>query len=151
VELSELVVAIFRVNGLALAAGDQMTRPVGLSSARWQVLGVIDHGAAPVAKIARTMGLARQSVQQTVDGLAREGLVEAIPNPDHRTAKLIAPTAGGLALLRKVEARHAVWARRIAARLDGGGVRAALGALRELEQVLDADIHAHAPRRENKP
>ena len=48
-----LVVEVFRVNGLALEAGDALTESLGLSSARWQVLGVVDHEPAPVGEIAR--------------------------------------------------------------------------------------------------
>src|SRR5688572_8966471 len=66
---SELVLEVFRVNGLALEAGDALGEPSGLSSARWQVLGVVDHGAVPVSTIARTMGLTRQSVQLTANAL----------------------------------------------------------------------------------
>lgn len=69
-EFSELLVEVFRVNGLLLAAGDEVARPAGLTSARWQILGVVDHEPATVARIARTMGLARPTVRQTADVLA---------------------------------------------------------------------------------
>src|SRR5918995_101020 len=54
---TELVLEVFRLNGLLLAAGDQLAEPSGLTSARWQVLGVVDHEPAPVANVARIMGL----------------------------------------------------------------------------------------------
>src|SRR5688572_20378740 len=79
----------------ALAAGDRLARPAELSSARWQVLGVVDHGPATVASVARTMGLTRQSVQLTANALVESGHVELVDNPDHRTARLIAITAAG--------------------------------------------------------
>jgi len=91
---SELLVEVFRVNGLLLAAGDELARPAGLTSARWQALGVVDHGPVTVAQVARIMGLTRQSVQQTADALVRDGLVELVANPADRRARLMTLTPG---------------------------------------------------------
>jgi DNA-binding MarR family transcriptional regulator len=144
--LSDLVIEVFRLNGLALEAGDRLTRPAGLTSARWQVLGVVDHGPASVSAVARTMGLTRQSVQQIADALERDGFVAYADNPQHRTAKLITMTAAGREALRQIEARHAVWANRLGARLDRATLRATVDALREVRQVLEADASSPAPR-----
>src|SRR5215510_11875354 len=83
--LTDLILAVFRLHGLLLAAGDRLTHPLGLSSARWQVLGALQLAGAPlpVAHIARQMGLTRQSVQRTVDLLAQEGLIALANNPHH--------------------------------------------------------------------
>ena len=61
--VTELVLETFRLNGQLLAAGDALVAKVGLTSARWQVLGAIALSAAPlpVAHIARNMGLTRQA------------------------------------------------------------------------------------------
>lgn len=143
--LSDLVIEVFRLNGLALEAGDRLTRPAGLTSARWQVLGVVDHGPATVSAVARTMGLTRQSVQQVADALERDGFVAYADNPHHRTAKLITMTAAGREALRQVEARHAAWANRLGARLDGATLQATVDVLREVRQVLEEDAAAPAP------
>ena len=89
---TSLIIEVFRVNGLLLAAGDRLTGPAGLSSARWQVLGVVEHGPSSVAHVARAMGLTRQSVQQTADALERDGFIEYVDNPHHLRAKLMAMT-----------------------------------------------------------
>jgi DNA-binding MarR family transcriptional regulator len=136
--LTELVLEVFRVNGLALEAGDALTESLGLSSARWQVLGVVDHEAAPVANVARVMGLARQSVQQTADALERDGFIEYQENPHHRRAKLIAMTARGREALRKVEARQAAWANQLATKLDARALRATADGLRQVREHLEA-------------
>ena len=60
--LSLLILDVFRLNGRLLAAGDRMVEDLGLTSARWQVLGAVALAAAPVAWIARNMGLTRQGV-----------------------------------------------------------------------------------------
>lgn len=134
--LTELVLELFRVHGLVLAAGDQLAAPSGLSSARWQILGVVDHGAATVAQVARTMGLTRQSVRQTAEALARDGFIVHVDNPADLRAQLIALTPAGRRALRQVEARHAVWADRLAADLDQATVQVTLAGLRDLARRL---------------
>jgi len=136
---TELVLEVFRVNGLALEAGDALTEALGLSSARWQVLGVVDHEPAPVANVARVMGLARQSVQQTADVLERDGFIEYQENPHHRRAKLITMTARGREALRKVEARQAAWANQLAASLDARALKATVEGLRQVRQRMEED------------
>src|SRR5690606_41552990 len=37
----DLVLSLFRLNGLLVSEGDNMARAVGLTSARWKVIGVI--------------------------------------------------------------------------------------------------------------
>jgi DNA-binding MarR family transcriptional regulator len=141
---TELMLEVFRVNGLALEAGDRLSEPVGLSSARWQVLGVVDHEPAPVANVARLMGLTRQSVQQTADALERDGFVEYLPNPHHRRAKLIALTPRGREALRKLEARHAAWANQLGAEVDLKSLRAAVSGLRQVHERLEAQVASAA-------
>ncbi|MEE6257218.1 MarR family winged helix-turn-helix transcriptional regulator [Plantactinospora sonchi] len=133
---SDLLVEVFRLNGLLLGAGDELGRPAGLTSARWQVLGVIDHQPGTVADVARAMGLARQSVRQTAEALARDGLVSFAENPRHRRARLMVLTPRGRRALRDVERRQAEWANRITAGLDPATLRAATGTLRDLGQRL---------------
>ncbi len=135
--LSDLLIEVFRVNGLALAAGDVLCAPSALTSARWQVLGVVDHEAAPVANVARTMGLTRQSVQLTADALERDGFISYVDNPHHRRAKLIAPTDAGRRALRAVEARHAEWAQKLGKKIGAAGLRAAVESLQQVRAALE--------------
>jgi DNA-binding MarR family transcriptional regulator len=137
--VSELAIAVFRANGALMAAGDALTRPAGLTSARWQVLGVIDHAPATVADIARTMGLRRQSVQQTADALVADGLALFVENPRHRRAKLLEPTADGRSSLAGVERAHAEWADALAAQLQPSQIEAATAALRALTDALEPE------------
>jgi DNA-binding MarR family transcriptional regulator len=137
--VSELAIAVFRANGALMAAGDALTRPAGLTSARWQVLGVIDHAPATVADIARTMGLRRQSVQQTADALVADGLALLVENPRHRRAKLLEPTADGHIALAEVERAHAEWADALAAQLQPSQIQAATAALRALTDALEPE------------
>src|SRR5688572_2733122 len=95
--ISDLSIEVFRLNGDLLAAGDALVADIGLTSARWQVLGAIALSPAPlpVAHLARNMGLARQSVQRIANELEAEGLLRFAPNPHHQRAKLALLTERG--------------------------------------------------------
>ena len=134
---TELILEVFRINRLLLEAGDHLTQPVGLTSARWQVLGVVEHGPIPVAHVGRIMGLTRQSVQQTADGLAKDGLIEYIENPHHRRAKLMVITPKGRKALDYVLPRHADWANQIAGKHALEDLRTAVTVLQQLRESLE--------------
>ena len=108
---TRLVLLVFRLNGLLLEAGDRLAAPVGQTSARWQVMGVIDHGPMTVSQVARTMGLRRQSVQRTSDLLAADGVAEYLDNPADRRAQLLTLTPRGRRALRAIERAQFEWAR----------------------------------------
>src|SRR5262249_27541551 len=96
-EVTELILDVFRLNGRLLAAGDRLVADLGLTSARWQVLGAVALAATPgpVAHLARSMGLTRQGVQRIVNALAAQGLLQFEPNPHHRRAPLVTLTEEG--------------------------------------------------------
>jgi DNA-binding MarR family transcriptional regulator len=114
---SRLVVQVFRLNGVLTAAGDEMARPAGQSSARWRVLAAADHAPMTVAQIARALDLARQSVQRVADLLVGDGLATYVENPGHRRAKLVALTPSGRKALRTIQAAQRVWADAIGAQI----------------------------------
>lgn len=136
---TRLIVEIFHLNMLILAAGDRIAQPVGLTSARWQVLGIVEHGPVPVANVARYMGLSRQTVQQTADGLERDGFITYRENPHHRRAKLMQITEKGERALEYVRAHQAVWAQEIGAEHSLESLQQALGVLRGLRRQLEDD------------
>jgi DNA-binding MarR family transcriptional regulator len=95
--LTALILAVFKLNGALIAAGDRLVADLRLTSARWQVLGAVAMATAPqtVADIARTMGLTRQSVQRIVNELIASALLERSENPRHMRAPLMQLTASG--------------------------------------------------------
>jgi DNA-binding MarR family transcriptional regulator len=137
--VTEFVLEIFRLNGRLLVSGDRLVADVGLTSARWQVLGaiVLARSELPVAHIARNMGLARQSVQRVVNELVADGLVEFAPNPHHRRASLVRLTDAGMAAYRAATARQVPWADDLAAGLDLDDIQVALRVARELVRRLE--------------
>ena len=95
--LTGFILDLFRANGLLLTAGDRLVAPLGLTSARWQILGAIATAGRPepVAWLARNLGANRQNVQRIVNDLARDGLVAFETNPHHRRAQLVVLTDKG--------------------------------------------------------
>lgn len=95
--LTELVLTMFRTNNATLAWGDRVVSPLGLTSARWQILGAIVQADRdqPVAWLARDLGANRQNVQRIVNDLQKEGLVSFAPNPHHKRAQLVVLTPKG--------------------------------------------------------
>ncbi len=108
-----IVLAVFKLNGYFIKAADCLTKGSELTSARWQVLGTALHEQHTVAAIARSMGLARQSVQRIADILVTEGLAEFLPNPAHRRAKLLSSTEKGLNSIKKIRPKVVAWAERV--------------------------------------
>jgi DNA-binding MarR family transcriptional regulator len=139
--VTELILELFRLNGRLLAAGDRLVADLGLTSARWQVLGAVALAAAPmpVAWIARNMGLTRQAVQRVVNELNAEGVLALAPNPHHRRARLVVLTDRGARLYQAIEARRVPWAKALADGLATRTIRSALTTLRALgERLADA-------------
>src|SRR5579859_2772211 len=95
--VTNLVLDLFRLNNLLLTEGDRLVADLGLTSARWEILGTIAYAARPqpVAWLARDMGANRQNVQRIINDLQRMGLVAFEPNPHHRRAQLVVLTDKG--------------------------------------------------------
>ena len=95
--LSGIMLDLFRLNSLLLASGDRLVAPLGLTSARWQILGAIVAAdrPEPVAWLARNLGANRQNVQRIVNDLQSDGLVAFETNPHHRRAQLVVLTDKG--------------------------------------------------------
>ena len=135
---TELVLEIFQFNGRLLAAGDSLSKPLGLTSSRWQVLGAIEDRPLPVAQIARNMGLARQNVQRLANVLEAEGVLEYAPNPDHRRAQLVCLTGRGREAIKALDRLQELWANEMASTVRASEIQAALEVIRKLRSRLEA-------------
>lgn len=110
--LTQLILETFRLNGALLEAGDALVAHLGLTSARWQVLGAIAASpvARPIAHLARAMGLSRQAVQRLANEMAADGLVQFENNPHHVRARLVVMTAKGADAFRAAMVLQRRWA-----------------------------------------
>jgi|TARA_B100000749_G_C18404445_1_gene456268 DNA-binding MarR family transcriptional regulator len=93
----DLVLSIFRLNGLLIAEGDALTEKLGLTHARWKVIGAIALSSAglTVPGVARVLGQSRQAVQRITDVMVVDGLLAYQRNPKHKRSVLITLTEEG--------------------------------------------------------
>ncbi|WP_321963275.1 MarR family winged helix-turn-helix transcriptional regulator [Paraburkholderia sp. J7] len=136
---------LFRLNSELLTSGDRLVEGLGLTSARWQMLGAISAAERPqpVAWIARDLGANRQNVQRIVNDLANDGLVRFETNPHHRRAQLVILTDEGRQAFEAAMRLQAPWVNRLAEGVTVSEIKAAHRVLMKLQVNLD-DMDAAA-------
>ncbi len=137
---TDIVLEVFKLSGLLVAEGDELTRELGLSSARWKVLGALAHADTPltVPQIAHAMGQTRQSVQRLADVMEEAGMLVYQNNPLHKRAKLVALSARGAEVFELLEKKQAPWANAHAAPLSTRDMEVALSVLRKMVERLES-------------
>ncbi len=133
---TQLILETFLFNGRLLAAGDRLTKELGLTSALWQVLGAINEAPLPVAQIARNMGLTRQSVRRTANVLKDKGFVEFQENPNHHRAKLVALSKKGRNVLDQVTKLQIGWANSVSKGLGDNKLKTVIQTMRTIGNRL---------------
>jgi DNA-binding MarR family transcriptional regulator len=138
--MTEFVIEAFRLNGGLLAAGDRLVADIGLTSARWQVLGAIELSPVPlpVAHVARNMGLSRQAVQRIANELVSEGLVAFEPNPHHARAKLMVLTRKGARAFAAAMKRQRPWAEDLGNAAAVNEIKTAVDVMRSVRRRLES-------------
>ncbi|MEV4598793.1 MarR family winged helix-turn-helix transcriptional regulator [Amycolatopsis sp. NPDC049253] len=135
-QLTQLVNDVVLTNGTLLTTGDALTSPVGLTAAQWLVLGFLEDGPATAADLARRRGLRRQSVQETVNRLLRNGMLTRAPNPADARAPLLELTPTAQSALHDLGVRQAQWADEVASALSPEDVEVTLRTLAALRARL---------------
>ena len=87
--ISHIALTVFRLNGELLQWGDRLVEPLGLTSARWQMLGAVALADSPLSapQVGQAMGVTRQGAQKQLNLLLDQGLLESRPNPAHKRAR----------------------------------------------------------------
>lgn len=143
--VTSLILDLLRLNSLILTSGDRLVAGLGLTSARWQILGAIDAAERPqpVAWLARDIGGNRQNVQRIVNDLRRDGLVTFQPNPHHQRAHLVVMTGRGREVFAAAMDLQTPWVNHLTEGLavdEIASARRVVAALRErLDQGQEAD------------
>jgi DNA-binding MarR family transcriptional regulator len=137
--LTGLILNLFRVNNLLLTSGDRLVDALGLTSARWQILGAIaaTDRPQPVAWIARDMGANRQNVQRIINDLSDAGLVAFETNPHHRRAQLVVLTGKGRQVFDAAMRLQGPWVEGLAHGLSSKDLETAQRVLLVLRQKLE--------------
>ncbi|MCR6484976.1 MarR family transcriptional regulator [Amycolatopsis sp. OK19-0408] len=99
------------------------------------VLAYLDPGGVRATELSRLSGQYKQIIGTLIDELVALGYVERRPDPTDRRAKLICPTARGLAQMRAADTIMAAIQQRHAGRLGQAGYE-------RFKRTL-ADITAH--------
>ncbi len=129
--------ALFKLNGQMLGAGEALTRPAGITVAWWQVLGAVLREPLTVAGIGRQMGITRQAVQRVATRLVEEGMLESRPNPAHKRSPLFAPTAQGRAAIARIAPEQTAFSSRIVAAFGREELERLMGELDRLSAVIE--------------
>jgi DNA-binding MarR family transcriptional regulator len=137
--LTTLILDIFRLSSRMLAAGDRLVADLGLTSARWQILGAIVEAGRPqpVAWLARDLGANRQNVQRIVNDLLKEGIVAFEANPHHRRAQLVVLTAKGRETFEAAMRLQAPWVNGLADGLAAEEIETVRNVVRALRRKLE--------------
>lgn len=131
----------FRLNSRLLASGDRLVAGLGLTSARWQILGAViaAQQPQPVAWLARDLGANRQNVQRIVNDLEAEGLVRFEVNPHHRRAQLVVLTDDGKRAFDAAMNLQAAWVNRLADGVSVADLEATARVIAALRGNLEDD------------
>ncbi len=140
--VTELILDVFRLNGRLLVAGDRLVAELGLTSARWQILGAIAYAEKPqsVAWHARTMGVHRQGIQRIVNELGKEGIVEFLPNPHHKRAHLVVLTSKGQKLFQAALKLQTPWVNELSNGLTPKEIAMTKDVIERLSSRIDEEL-----------
>ncbi len=134
---SELTIAIFRLNGQMLAAGESIARPAGITVAWWQVLGAVLHEPLSAPGIGRKIGITRQAVQRIVNRLVEENMLAYVPNPAHKRSPLLSPTEAGRSALASIRPGRSSFSQRIVDAFGHAELESLVSELERLSGVVE--------------
>jgi DNA-binding MarR family transcriptional regulator len=139
--LTNVILDLFRLNSLVLTAGDRLVARLGLTSARWQILGAIAYAERPqpVAWLARDLGANRQNVQRIVNDLLKEDLVVFEVNPHHRRAQLVVLTDKGKRTFHAAMELQAPWVNSLSDGLSVKDIETVHRVVRALRKKLEGN------------
>jgi DNA-binding MarR family transcriptional regulator len=140
--LTEIMLAVFRLHGRLLKKGDELVKPLNLTSARWQVMGAIALAGKPLTapQIAEAMGTTRQGAQKQLNKMEKDGFFERCPNPYHQISPLYALTDMGIRSFSDAMALETVWADGLVTDLSLQRLHETLQTLNVIHEQLDSPV-----------
>jgi DNA-binding MarR family transcriptional regulator len=139
--LTNVMLDLFRLSSLLSTVGDRLVARLGLTSARWQILGAIAYAERPqpVAWLARDLDANRQNVQRIVNDLHKEGLVAFEVNPHHRRAQLVLLTEKGKRAFEAAMEIQAPWVNSLSDGLSVKDIETVHRVVTALRKKLEGD------------
>ncbi len=133
---------LIRLNGRLKSLFHAPRREAGLGDSELGVLNAVVEAEHPptVPQIGRSFGQPRQLVQRAANSLIDMGLLETMPNPDHKRAVLLRATERGVALKREIDRVADARAADLAGGMDAGAIREATQALGAIRRQLEAQL-----------
>jgi DNA-binding MarR family transcriptional regulator len=130
---------VFRVNDQLLKTGDRKVEHLGLTSARWQILGAIAVAPQPrtAPQLAQRLGVSRQGAQKQLNLLLKIGLVSAQANPKNQRSPFYLLTDEGAASYRAASEIQREWVEELIANLNPEQLDATRRLLKKLSSQLD--------------
>ncbi len=135
--LTELFIEVFRLRGALERRGNEMTRGLGQTCSRWQVLRAVHERPGAIPQIARRLGLTRQAVQRLADLLVEAKLAMYGANPAHLRSPQLRLTPRGEAIVRQIHVIQTRWSHRMANGCLRRDLEITLRTLRQLIERLE--------------
>ena len=131
---TDIILELFKLNGLLVVEGDQLVKELGLTSARWKVLGALYKASDPltVPEIARIMGQTRQAVQRLANEMNKDGLLNTQMNPNHKSAKFLVLSEKGKEVFEVIEKKQVPWVNSVAEGLDVADLKVTISVLQKM-------------------
>ena len=124
-----------------LREGGKRIGTIKSSGSYWGMLNSLkNEGAQTVAQIARSRPVSRQGIQKLVKEMIKEGLIESVDNPAHKTSKLLVITAKGETLFEDFTFKNAQAAEILAEDMNAEELQVAVKVLNQLREKLKQAI-----------
>ena len=133
---------LIRINGRMKSLFAGARRREGLGDSEQSVLNAVVEADRPptVPQIGRSYGQPRQLIQRAANSLIEAGLIEALPNPDHKRAVLLRATPQGVAVKREIDSEVDAIASTLSRGLNDMVIRLATAQLRTIRKQLEDEL-----------
>lgn len=140
----QLLDEVLRLHGRLKSVFAGVSSMTGLTSMEATVLSAVVEADTPptVPQIGRSLGHPRQVIQRAANALVQTGLLSTGPNPNHRRAPLLLPTAKGRALKHKADDRAAKVVEALLPAVDEEQCRHLMEMLHQLRGGIEAHLRA---------
>lgn len=138
----QLLDELARTRGRTMAAFRDLRIASGLTDVENIVLTAVTAAVYPptVPQIGRSLGHPRQVIQRAADALVTRGLIEWRDNPDHKRARLLAPTGTGEQMRHGRDLAGLERAERLASSIDPALLAATVAGLRTIREAIEDDL-----------